>query len=232
MAKSIRAGRITGAKPVPGGIISVEVEYPIAEETVKTLGINQIVTLANSIKPSIQASIGRSVGRSWRLAQLTRRTGKLIANALRNFQVIIDSGTLSNRIEITAIWNAPTIQYFFAQLFGRPEINLAPHDFIQLDSAAANEIQILLNTVLESRTREQQQKKKRQIRPRRVGITHLSPFRARRELRKAGVSAATARIFVAGTLGRGIPITKLIEALRDPGVVRQIKRGERVEFGE
>lgn len=231
MAKLIKNLNISGKKPTPGGIVSIEAQWFLdTDRLIGVLSRAEIIGVLRATASKVKLAISRSVERAYRASGLRRVSGKLIADALRNFEVRIDLvGTPAFAVEVRAIWRAPNIAYFFAQLFGRPEINLPAHDFIVFDRTAGREIQTIFNEVLTVRFQAAKDRIRRS-KPKRASPARPSPFRARKLLRQAGVNPSLARAFVSSQLASGVSIGRITEQAQVPDLVDQIKRGFRVKI--
>lgn len=234
MARVVGRSNITSERPSPGGIIQVEAEWPVSQKELTDVVSAFVIRSALEVgMPAVRAAVGRSMGRAWRSSGLTRRTGRLIAQALRNFTVRLR--LRSEALAVIVVWNDPSIPHFFAQLFGRPEVNLRSHDFIIFDNTAADEIREIFNGILDNLLRGEREKRKQQAAKERKTAGSLSGFRqsyfrAKRELRKKGVSPERAKTFVRSQLGGGTPLPDIFKMIESGEIVGKLRRGQPIKI--
>lgn len=123
MGRQVRQGVITKRAPSPNAEISVEGLWVVSDRTRNVLGSNEIRSIVTRQRAKVKKAISDSMARAYDRSGLRKITRQLFENATQNFAVFISYSRSSGTIQVKAVWNAPTIPYFFAQLFGAD-----PHD--------------------------------------------------------------------------------------------------------
>ncbi len=235
MPAIVKRTNIQIARPVTGSNVRVEAEIKLDFLLAQKIGIPKLEAAVSLTREAMRLIIGKSIERAYNITTLAIRTKRLILSAVFNFDTAISFrfGKTTLDVVVEANWGGINIDYFLAQLFGRPDVNIPPHDFIILDSIALNEMKFVINEVgsnLQSQAKKEINKEKGKISG--SSFYRASKFRARSNLRKKGILPDAAANFVDVQLAKGNTPAQIISSIDNPEIVLQIKQGIEVKIGD